>query len=191
MRLLLLLLLLAGCSTMERVDPGTFTIKEALTVSADGRWNRVEPVRDGAEVWTADGMTLDRLAFYVGVAEGETLGAAASANAPRWRAIMSPHDIVELYEAIVTQEGSAFTLERLAPALFGGTAGFLFEHSTVPRDGPALGGLAYGAVIGGKLYLMSYTAPKSYYYAKHLDQVRAIAASARITIRESAASASP
>jgi hypothetical protein len=103
-------------------------------------------------------------------------------------------------EAIVTREGSAFTLERLAPASFCGAQGFLFEHTTVPRDGPALGGLAYGAVVGGKLYLMSYTAPRSYFYAKHLAQVKAIAASARIndrksaanfTNRETAASASP
>jgi len=191
MRFVALLLLLAGCSSMERVEPGTFTIKDALTVSADGRWNRLEPPRDGAEIWTADGMTLDRLAFYVGVAEGETLGAAPSAKAPRWRASMSPHDVVELYEALVTQEGSAFRLERLAPAQFGGRQGFLFEHTTVPRDGPALGGLAYGAVAGGKLYLMSYTAPKNYFYAKHLAAVRAIAASARLKIRETEASASP
>jgi hypothetical protein len=191
MRFIVLLLLLAGCSSMERVEPGTFTIGEALIVNADGRWNRLEPPRDGAEIWTADGMTLDRLAFYVGVAEGETLGAAPSAKAPRWRASMTPHDVVELYEALVTQEGSAFRLERLAPAQFGGRQGFLFEHTTVPREGPALGGLAYGAVEGGKLYLLSYTAPKSYFYAKHLAQVRAIAASARITNRETAVSASP
>lgn len=191
MRFVALLLLLAGCSSMERVEPGTFTIKDALTVSADGRWNRLEPPRDGAEIWTADGMTLDRLAFYVGVAEGETLGAAPSAKAPRWRASMSPHDVVELYEALVTQEGSAFRLERLAPAQFGGRQGFLFEHTTVPRDGPALGGLAYGTVVGGKLYLMSYTAPKGYLYLKHLVEVQAIAASAQIRIRETEVSASP
>jgi hypothetical protein len=60
-----------------------------------------------------------------------------------------------------------------------------------PADGPALSGLAYGAVAGGRLYLMSYTAPRNYFYAKHLAQVQAIAASARITIRETEASASP
>src|SRR5687767_479114 len=157
---LLIVLLLAGCSSMERVEPGAFTIRDALTVTADARWNRLEPPRDGAELWTADGLTLDWLAFYVAVAEGETLGEAPSAKAPRWRCSMTPHDVVELYQALVTQEGSAFRLERLAPAAFGGAQGFLFEHTTLPRDGPALGGLAYGAVVGGKLYLMSYTAPK-------------------------------
>lgn len=175
---------------MERVDPGRMTIKDELSVVADARWNRVEPPPEETETWTADGMALDTLAFYV-VRDGETLGAAASADTPRWRRDMTAHDVVELYEALVTQEGSMFTLVRLAPAAFGGHAGFVFEHTTVTRDGPALGGLAYAAIAGGKLYLMSYTAPRSYYYEKHLAAVRAMAESARITSRESAASASP
>jgi len=191
MRLLLVFLLLAGCSTMERVEPGRTTIKDELTVTADARWNRIEGGRDGAEVWTADGTALDVLAFYVGVAEGETLGAAPSEFAPRFRPTMSPHDIVELYEALVTQEGSEFRLERLGPAGFGGRPGFVFEHTTVMREGPALSGIAYGTVAGGRLYLLSYTAPRRYFFEKNLDQVRSIAASALITSRENEACASP
>jgi hypothetical protein len=175
---------------MERLEPRRFLIKEELSVIADARWNRVEPPPDEIETWTADGMALDALAFYV-VAEGETLGEANGPDTPRWRRWMTPHDVVELYETLVTQEGSFFKLDRLAPAAFGGHHGFLFEHTTVTREGPTLGGLAYGAVAGGKLYLISYTAPRSYYFEKHLAAVRAIAASARITSRESAASASP
>jgi hypothetical protein len=172
---------------MQRVQTDRLTIKDELSVIADARWNRLS---DDTETWTADGTALDTLAFYV-IAEGETIGPISGADTPRWRRGMSPHDIVELYETLVTQEGSVFKLERLAPASFGGREGFLFEHTTATRDGPALGGLAYGAVAGGKLYLMSYTAPRSYYYEKHLAAVRAIAASARIMSPESAASASP
>jgi hypothetical protein len=171
--LLVLLVLLAGCSSMARIEPGTVTIKEVLILTTNGTWNRFESSseEEAAEVWTADGLTLDVIKFYVGVGEGETLG---------FRATMSPHEIVELYVALVTQDGSACTLERLAPADFGGTQGFLFEHTTATRHGPVLAGLAYGAVLDGKLYLMSYTAPKSYFYARHLAQVRSLAASARI-----------
>jgi hypothetical protein len=183
-------LLLAGCTTMERVEPGSFTIREKLRVTADARWNRVEPAPEDTEVWTADGMALDTLVFYV-VEPGETLGAAGAPDMPRWQTWMSPHDIVELYEAVVTQEGSVFRLERLAPARFGGRDGFLFEHTTATREGPLLGGLAYGAVAGGKLYFMSYTAPRSYFFDRHVAAVRAIAASASITSRENAACASP
>lgn len=175
MRLLLIVLVMfaAGCSSMARIEPGTVTIKDALSVNTNGTWNRFESGSEehAAEVWTADGLTLDVIKFYVGVGEGATLG---------FRATMSPHEIVELYEALVTQDGSAFTLERLAPADFGGTRGFLFEHSTASPHAAVLAGLAYGAVLGGKLYLMSYTAPKSYFYARHLAQVQALAASARI-----------
>ena len=189
MRAVLLLVMLAGCATMEQVAPGRFTIQETLSVTADARWNRLEPGPDGTEYWTADGMVLDTLAFYV-LAEGETLGEPGP-ETPRWSAAMTPHDIVEMYEALVTQEGSVFRLGRLAPADFGGVPGFLFEHTTATRDGPLLGGLAYCAVAGGKLYVMSYTAPRSHLYEKHVAAVRAIAASARITFPESAASASP
>ena len=175
---------------MERVAPGSFVVREELSVTVDARWNRLEPAPEGSEIWTADGTALDTLAFYV-VAEGETIGADPEPDAPRWHVAMTPHDIVELYESLVTQEGSSFHLLRLAPAEFGGLPGFVFEHTTTTRDGPALGGLAYGAVVGGKLYLMSYTAPRSYYYEKHVAAVRAIAASARIRTRESAASVSP
>jgi hypothetical protein len=175
---------------MELVEPGRLTVKDDLSVLADVRWNRMQPARDDSEIWTADGLALDTLAFYV-LADGETLGAASGPDTPRWRHGMTPHDVVELYESLVTQEGSMFRLERLAPAAFAGERGFLFEHTTVTREGPALGGLAYGAVSAGKLYFMSYTAPRSYYYEKHLAAVRAIAASARITSRESAAYVSP
>ena len=185
-------LLLAGCASMAKVEPGAVTIGDALVVRSDGHWNRVEPPQaeaDASEVWTAEGVTLDMLLFYVGVADGETLGTAQ--NQPVFRAGMLPHEIVELYEALVAQDGSAFRLERLAPTPFGGTQGFLFEHRTTLRNGLVLRGRAYGSVVEGRLYLLSFTAPDSHFYAKHLPSVDALAASAKITRRETAASASP
>jgi hypothetical protein len=180
---------------MEKVAPGTVTIGEGLVLSADGRWNRLdppEPEADADEAWTAEGVTLDMILFYVGVADGHALGARAdAARMPAFRAGMLPHDIVELYEAMVAHDGGGFELERLAPAQFGGVPGFVFEHTTTARSGPVLRGLAYGAVVDGRLYLMSYTAPAAHFYAKHLASVQALAASARITRRESAAFSSP
>ena len=104
---------------------------------------------------------------------------------------MLPHDIVELYESLVAQDGAAFRLERLAPARFGEAQGFLFEHSTITRTGLELRGRAYGALVEERLYLMSYTAPALHFYAKHLPCVEALAASARFTRRGSAAFAFP
>jgi hypothetical protein len=189
----LVLLLLAGCASVARVD-GSFTVGEALELSTDGRWNRIDPPgseADADEVWTAEGVTLDMILFYVGVADGEPLGRQGGAEAPIFRAGMLPHDVVELYEATLSRDGARFALERLAPARFGGADGFLFEHTTTPRAGARLRGRAYGALVDGRLYLMSYSAPEAHFYAKHLPAVEALAASARIRRRESAASASP
>lgn len=196
MRLCIVLLLLAaGCASIAKVEPGTVTVGESLVLRADARWNRLDPPypeADADEAWTAEGVTLDMILFYVGVADGHTLGARADpTRVPAFRAGMLPHDIVELYEAMVAHDGSTFRLERLAPAQFGGTQGFLFEHTTTARSGPVLRGLAYGAVLDERLYLMSYTAPAAHFYAKHLASVQALAASARIRRRENAAFSSP
>lgn len=188
------LLLLAGCTSITTVHDGSVSIGEGLVVSGSGHWNRLEPdaEADADEAWTAEGVTLDMVLFYAGIADGGALGARADKdNLPLFRAGMLPHDIVELYEAMVARDGGAFRLERLAPASFGGARGFVFEHRTTPRSGPELRGRAYGAVVDGRLYLISYTAPEGYFYAKHLAAVEALAASARIKRRESAACASP
>jgi hypothetical protein len=185
-------LLLASCFAMVKVGPGPVAIGDGFSVKLDSAWNRFEAAgttvfaAPGAtEVWTAEGMTLDVLAFYIGIREGETLGRALQAGSgrklPTFRAKMTPHEIVELYENLVTQDGSAFRLGRLAPARFGGVEGFRFEHSlTRKRDSLPLEGVGYGAVVNGRLYLIAYSAPKTHYFAKLLPRVEAVAASASI-----------
>ena len=187
-------LFLAGCASIAQVEHGSFTVGEALEVTSDGRWNRIDPPgseTDADEAWTAEGVTLDMIVFYVGVEDGAPLGRGAGPQAPVFRAGMLPHEVLELYEASVAHDGAAMRLERLAPARFCDVDGFLFEHTTTPRAGAQLRGRVYGAVVDARLYLLSYSAPEAYFYAKHLPAVEALAASARIRRRGSAAYASP
>jgi len=190
----LAILTLSGCVQMVKVESGQVTIRDTLTVTLDSARNRFEApgvylhVASGAhEIWTADGVPLDVIAFFVGVGEGQTLGEPLpqrEKKLPSFRATMSPHEIVELYEALATQDGSAFKLTRLAPAQFAGVQGFRFEHVlTTKRDSLQLRGIAYGAVVNGGLYLLSYTAPRSYYFSKHLPGFEAIARSAQIRVK--------
>jgi hypothetical protein len=174
---------------MVKVEPGQVTVKEALSLNTAHAWNRFElgqqylSVAPGAaEVWTQDGITLDALAFFVGVAQGETLGRAiAGKKLPAFRSTMTPGEIVELYEQMVTQDGSAFALKRVAPGRFGEQPGFRFEHTiTRKSDSVLLKGVGQGAVVKGKLYLVVFTAPSIYYYDRHLPQVEPLIASARI-----------
>lgn len=180
----------AGCAQMVKVEPGQVTVKDALSLKADIAWNRFElqfplSVAPGAsEVWTQDGITLDALAFFAGVANGQTLGTVipgTNKKLPQFRSTMTPGEIVELYEQMVTQDGSAFALSRVAPGRFGGQPGFRFEHTiTRKSDGVLLKGMAQGAVVKDKLFLVAYTAPSIYYYGRHLPQVEAVMASAQI-----------
>jgi hypothetical protein len=183
-------LALAACAPMAMVVPGPATVRDDFSVNVDASWNRltfpgiVYMAPGASEIWTAEGIPLDVLAFYIGVREGDSLGRVLERGAkplPPFRASMTPHEITELYELLVTQDGSAFKLERLAPQPFGGVEGFRFEFSlTRRRDSLALSGVGYGAVAGGGLTLMTFAAPKLHYYAKLLPRVEAIAASARI-----------
>lgn len=183
-------LLLASCAAMVRVAPGPVSVRDDFTVTVDSSWNRLDipgivfAAPGASQIWTAEGIPLDVLAFYIGVREGDPLGRVLERGAkplPPYRAAMTPHEIVELYEQLITQDGSAFRLGRLAPHRFGGADGFRFEYAlTRKHDGLTLSGVAYGAVVGKRLTLMTFSAPRMHYFAMYLPRVEAIAGTAHI-----------
>jgi hypothetical protein len=180
-------LLLSSCVAMVKMEAGPVTVKEAITVTSDGKWNRLDvPALSGgsSEIWTSDGLSLDLLTFHVGIKDGEPLAPAPAGSKrtpPAFRASMVANEIVELYEATATQDGSTFKLERLAPVQFSGVNGFRFEFSvTRKHDGVALRGIAHGATIKGKLYLIAFRAPRLHYYAKHLPRAETAIRSALV-----------
>jgi len=181
------MLLLSSCIAMVKMEAGPVTVKDAMSVTSDGRWNRLDlPALSGgsSEIWTSDGLSLDVLTFHVGIKDADPLAPAPMGSKrvpPVFRASMVANEIVELYEATATQDGSTFKLERLAPVQFAGASGFRFEFSmTRKRDGVALRGFAHGAVIKGKLYLIAFRAPRLHYFAKHLPRVETTMRSALV-----------
>jgi hypothetical protein len=184
------LVALAGCAQMVKVEPGQVVVKESLKLTTTIAWNRFElqfplSVAPGAsEVWTQDGITLDALAFFVGIEQGKTLGTAIPGTGkklPLFRSNMTPGEIVELYEQMVTQDGSTFALKRVAPGRFAGQPGFRFEHTiTRKSDNVLLKGVAQGAIVKDRLYLVAFTAPAIYYFDRHAPQVDPLLASAQI-----------
>lgn len=178
--------LVAGCVAFAAVGPGPVKVGDAMTVSLDGVWNRAPSMfaPPKGEVWTAEGIPVDRLTFFVGLSEGDVLYASQSADEkklPKFRAAMHPNEIVEFYEAYMTADGSSFTLKKLEPASFGGADGFRFEFEGVRKsDELGLAGVGYGASRGGRLYMMVYTAPRIHFFPTYLPRVEAIARSARI-----------
>lgn len=181
----LLVLLLGGCATVTKVGPGEVAVRDKVEARLDSAWNRMDTAGTArSELWTTDGVSLDILEFYVAIPEGEPLAqlnGRRERQLPRFRNGMAPQEIVELFEALVTEGGNSFRLEKLAPAAFAGGDGIRFEYVLVRKgDEVEMKGLGYAVVRNKQLYLLNYRAPRIYYFDRHLARVESVARSLRI-----------
>jgi hypothetical protein len=182
----LVLAVLSGCATVNKMESGDQTVGERMTLHLEGAWNHVAvPGQGPAQTWTMEGLPVDTLLIYSGLKDGEALhrpgyGGQKSFN---FRASMQPHEIVGLYEGMLTIDGSQFQLGKLEPATFGGEKGFRFEYTLTRKvDGVTLSGIGYSTVSKGELFALLYQAPRLTFFARHKDRVEQIARSARVKI---------
>ncbi|WP_315760431.1 hypothetical protein [Sphingomonas sp. Y38-1Y] len=191
-RALALALMLAGCSDYVLVPAGRpiAVARSGLTVTPDRAWNRNAGLRPGkrAESWTLDGPLLNDLTFYGGIEDGEPLFREVDkreAPLPRFAATMLASDIAELVERSyrVATGTTLFEMNALAPARLAGREGFVMRYRyTLPGDEVRRRGEARGAVVAGRLYLLTYEAPAILYFERDLAAFRAVADGARLTL---------
>ena len=161
--------------------------KSALTVQPDAEWNKLaaKPGRN-AESWTLDGDQLNELTFYGGIADGRTLFREVDRKTrplPRVSATMLITDIPTLLENSyrVALGTAAMTIERVEPATFAGNKGVHFTYGyTRQNESLHRRGEAFGAIIGRRLYLITYEAPAVYYFERSAPAARVVADSARL-----------
>lgn len=161
-------------------------LPEGLSVAGDAQWNRLEEFKEGVRDvwWTSNGISLDLLVFYAGIRPGEMLTGVKpkeGAKVAVFKEDMQPEEIVDLYDQLVSSLGTSFRRDKLAPATFLGGDGFRFEFTTVRKsDEVTLQGVGYGAVRNGKLYLITFHAPRLHYFPSLLPKVEALVKSARL-----------
>lgn len=63
---------------------------------------------------------------------------------------------------------------NLRPIQFGKAPGYRFEYTHVSKDGLEMEGLAIGAVLHERLYLIIYEGTRQYYFQKHKLDVEKI-----------------
>jgi hypothetical protein len=183
---LLLVVVLAGCAVVSKVETGETLVRNRLAVQVTSPWNRFERGQtDNTATWTVEGLYVDALQFYVGIKDGQliapTPGDRKDVQPLVFKASMRPADVVALYQGLLTRDGSSFTLDRIEAAEFVASPGFRFEYSLVRKvDDVRLRGVAWGAVRNGELFLIHYSAPRLAFYSKHVAEVEAIARSARV-----------
>lgn len=165
----------------------TQVAKSTLTVIPTVDWNRdtSRPIKE-SEVWTLDGTSLNQLYFVGGLAEGKTLLRETEKKAnplPKLKSSMVLTDIPEFFESTLrTALGtSVFETESVEPATFAGQPAVKFAFRFATQGDPLVRkGLATGTMVGGKLYLMSFIAPETYYFDRDRAKVEALMAASRL-----------
>ncbi len=182
---------LAGCAgpSIERVD-GTRTVGDTLVVQVDSAWNKmsIPGSREPFETWTQEGLTLDHLRFWSGVASGQALSqtppTAAGGSAPRvptFEAGMGREQLVQLFEVLYAADGSLVTIGRVEPAPFVGAEGLRFEFDWVRKeDDVQLKGVGWLVVLQGRLYAATFVAPRLHFFDRLYPRALAVVNTARL-----------
>jgi hypothetical protein len=160
--------------------------KSTLTITPGRAWNRGGP-RPGrnAESWTQDGYSLNDVTYYGGIADNATLFREVdkkNAPLPRFNKTMLLPDIPQLFEQSyrIALGTPLFTIGTVEQAQFAGQTGFRFTYDFVDKsDEVRRKGEARGAVVNGKLYMMTYEAPEIFFFDRnHADFEQLVAGAA-------------
>lgn len=160
--------------------------KSALSITPPRDWNKLS-ARPGkkAETWTLDGERLNDISFFSDIGPGEPLLRERSKKRdplPKLRANSLLTDIPELLEGTYRAHFgiAAFSLGASKPAQFLGEPAIQFTYEYVTPDELTRRGEAIAALRKGKLYMMTFDAPKLHFFDRNLEDYRALVATARI-----------
>lgn len=160
--------------------------KSTMTVrpSAESSKLSKRPGRN-AETWTQDGDELSDLSFYGGIEPGRPLLREVDRKSrplPTVLAAMLITDIPVLLENSyrIARDASSMAIDTIAPIQFANNKRVRFTYTFSKRNETLQRrGEARSAVVGGKLYLVTYEAPSLYYYDRSAAAAQAVAESVR------------
>jgi hypothetical protein len=202
--LLIVLLFIGGCTHYTVVPAERRAIGPLYSVKSNVAWSQAD--EGGIQVWTIDGPLLEALRF-VTLNDGDTLFLSSDKEAklPRFRAHMTPNEVVEFFVASLKSVGggvdthqlskgmvhpaqiragsinaASIDVKNLRPADFGRLPGFRFDFSFLSKEGLERQGVVLGSIHEGKLLLMVYTGTREYYFDKHKQDVETIFSSVEV-----------
>lgn len=168
--------------------------RSALEVTPDRDWNRLgaRPGRK-AETWTLDGDMLNDLTFYGGIADGEALFRKVDKRnkpLPRFRSDILLTDVVTLLENSyrIAIETPLMSIDAVEPASFAGARGVKFTYRFAAQEGGIQHkGEAHVAIVDGRLYMITFEAPRLHYFDAGIGAARAVVNSATVRTRRAGA----
>ncbi len=158
--------------------------RSTMTVTPDQAWNKGARPGRLSEAWTLDGVAINELTFYGGIFDGKALFREVdkvNAPLPKFSKTMLLPDIAALLETSyrVALGTPLMQIESIEPAPFAGSPGFKFTYSFAVADEVKRRGVARGAIVADKLYMITYEAPRIHYFDRDIASFEKIAASAR------------
>lgn len=188
----IILLVLAGATTAVSANslvapgPRAGIAKSRLSAAPVGEWNRLSlNAGKNTEIWTLDGDALNKVTFFGGIAAGAPLVREVNKKSkplPKVAANMLLTDIPTLLESTYRSQGSVvqMTVVNQEPSQLGKHKAIRFTYNFTRRDEVDRKGEATGALVGGKLYLITYEAPALYFFDKDLEKYRLLASTFEI-----------
>jgi hypothetical protein len=168
-------------------DEGVKVAGKLMMVTPKAGWNKsTARPSTKSERWTRDGLGLNELTFFAGVADGETLyftPFGAQQELPKFRSAMLPTDVVEFFESSnrIVLQSSVFKVENVSPARIGKFDGVRFSYSYAAQDeGLTRKGEGVAAVVDGKLYLVNFIAPAIHYFDRDIGEIRQLVAAMQL-----------
>lgn len=160
--------------------------KSAMTVTPPRDWNQlaVKPGKN-AETWTLDGEQLNDVTFFGGIGAGQPLVKERNRKREPLPRFSSTTLLVEIPELLGTtyrayRKISQFSVTGSKPDRFLNRDGIRFTYEYVDQDDLPRRGEALAALVSGKLYMMTFDAPRLHYYDRALADYRALALSATL-----------
>lgn len=156
-----------------------------LVVTPSQDWNRLDGNSGKrTESWTLDGEQLNDLTFYGGIEPGKPLVRERNKKSdplPKFTASTLAVEIPELVEGTyrTAKNIAKFEVTATEPAQFLGHEGISFAFEYLDGEHLVRKGEARAAIIDGKLYMVTFDAPRLRYFAQTIGEFRRIADSAK------------
>lgn len=157
-----------------------------ILVTPGRDWNRLsgKPGKN-TEVWTLDGEQLNDVTFYGGIEPGKPLVRERSEKRDPLPKFVESTLLIEIPELLertyrTYKDTRTFAVGSVEPITFLGHDGVHFTFDFIDADQLPRKGQARAAIIDGKLYMITFEAPRLHYYDAVLPDFQTLVQSATL-----------
>ncbi len=160
--------------------------ESAVSVAPSRDWNRLSgKIGKNTESWTLDGGQLNDVTFYASIAPGSPLVKERSKKKEPLPKFTETTLLVEVPELLETtyrayKNIGSFAVNLTEPVKFLGHDGVRFTYTYTDQDELTRKGEARAAIIKGKLYMISFDAPRLHFFDRSISDFHALVESARL-----------